>query len=77
MVFTSGSPEKLFISAIYFRRVPTMKNTMIRAFVVALALTGAAATAHSKTTGNLVSANSSRYPLPLCPPNDPNGCGIK
>lgn len=53
---------------------PTMKTTLVRAFVVALALTGAAATAHSKTIGKgtVVSAN----PVPMCSPNDPNGCGV-
>jgi hypothetical protein len=54
-----------------------MKNTMIRAFVIVLALTGAAATAHSKTTGTVVATTSSAYPMPLCPYNDPNGCGIQ
>ncbi len=51
-----------------------MKTTLVRAFVVALALTGAAATAHSKTIGKgtVVSAN----PVPMCSPNDPNGCGV-
>jgi hypothetical protein len=53
-----------------------MKNTMIRAFVVVLALTGAAATAHSKTTGHVATAGTSAYPVPMCHPNDPNGCGI-
>jgi hypothetical protein len=53
-----------------------MKNTMIRAFVVALALTGAAASAHSKTTGHVVIANASSMPVPACPWNSPNGCGI-
>ena len=53
-----------------------MKTFMIRAFVVALALTGAAATAHSKTIGHSVTANASAYPVPMCPPHDPNGCGI-
>jgi hypothetical protein len=53
-----------------------MKNTVIRAFVVALALTGAAATAHSKTTGHVLVANASAMPVPLCPQNDPQGCGI-
>jgi hypothetical protein len=53
-----------------------MKNTMIRAFVVALALTGAAASAHSKTSGHALVANASAMPVPMCPWNSPNGCGI-
>jgi len=54
-----------------------MKNLTIRAFVVALALTGAVSTAHSKTTGHAVVASASALPTPLCPWNDPNGCGIE
>ena len=52
-----------------------MKNTMIRAFVIALALTGAVSTAHSKTTAPGFSASA--FPVPLCSPNDVNGCGIR
>jgi len=52
-----------------------MKNTMIRAFVIALALTGAVSTAHSKTTA-LGFVTASAYPVPMCPPNDPNACGM-
>ena len=53
-----------------------MKNTLIRAFVVVLALTGVAATAHSKTITHEFVANASAMPVPMCPLNDPNGCGI-
>jgi hypothetical protein len=54
-----------------------MKNTMIRVFVIALAFAGFVSTAHSKTTGHAVVANSSQLlPVPLCPLNDPNACGI-
>ncbi len=53
-----------------------MKNFTIRAFVLVLALTGAVSTAHSKTTGHAVVANASAFPVPMCPMNDPNGCGI-
>jgi hypothetical protein len=61
----------------FFRRVTTMKNTMIRAFVVALALSGFVSTAHSKTTGHALVASSFAPPTPLCPLHDPNGCGIR
>jgi hypothetical protein len=54
-----------------------MKNTMIRAFVIALALTGAVSTAHSKTTVRAFSGNGTGFPVPMCPPNDPAGCGIR
>jgi hypothetical protein len=53
-----------------------MKNTMIRAFVVALALAGFVSTAHSKTTNHAVVASAFAPPVPLCPLHDPNGCGI-
>ena len=53
-----------------------MKNFTIRAFVVALALVGAVSTAHSKTTGRTLVPASSALPYPMCPPNDPQGCGI-
>ncbi len=52
---------------------------IIRAFVVALALTGAvastqisSASAHTKVTA----AKTSAFPIPMCDPNDPNACGI-
>ncbi|HEY5329175.1 MAG TPA: hypothetical protein VIJ79_04765 [Acidobacteriaceae bacterium] len=54
-----------------------MKNTMIRAFVIALALTGAVSTAHSKTTApSFSSATASAFPVPMCPWNDPHACGL-
>jgi hypothetical protein len=52
---------------------------IVRAFVVALALTGAiastqisSATTHTKVTV----AKTSAFPVPMCPPDDPNACGI-
>lgn len=55
-----------------------MKN-LVRAFVVALALTGAVASAHTgsvSASATPVLTKSSAMPIPSCPPNDPNGCGI-
>jgi hypothetical protein len=54
-----------------------MKTLTVRAFVVALALVGFVSTAHSKTTGHAVVSTASAFPQPMCPPNDPQGCGIK
>jgi hypothetical protein len=54
-----------------------MKNTMIRIFVVALALTGAVSTAHSNSTARAFGRSGTGFPVPLCPPNDPQGCGIQ
>ena len=55
-----------------------MKN-IVRAFVVVLALTGAAAstqiTAASSQT-NVAAAKTSAMPTPMCPLDDPNACGI-
>ena len=53
---------------------------IIRAFVVVLALTGAAAStqianAAPQTTKVTVSKNSA-MPIPMCDPNDANACGI-
>jgi hypothetical protein len=51
----------------------------IRTLVVILALTGAAATTQtsSASTQNKVSATrSSMLPIPTCPPDDPNACGM-
>jgi hypothetical protein len=50
----------------------------IRAFVVVLALTGAVATTQtsSASTQNKVAARTSMLPVPMCPPSDPNGCGM-
>lgn len=56
-----------------------MKN-IVRAFVVVLALTGAAAStqitsASAKTT--VTASKTSAMPIPTCPPNDPNACNIR
>lgn len=53
---------------------------IIRATVVALVLTGAAAStqtsaASTKTTASL-SPKVSLVPIPACPPDDPNACGM-
>ncbi len=51
----------------------------VRAFVVVLALTGAVATTQisSASTQNKITANRvSVVPVPTCPPDDPNACGM-
>lgn len=52
---------------------------IVRTLVVVLALTGAIATSYAnassaKTTVNI--SKTSAMPVPTCPPDDPNGCGI-
>jgi hypothetical protein len=52
---------------------------IVRAFVVVLALTGAAATTQTSNASakNKVSAaRVSMLPVPMCAPNDPNACGM-
>ena len=52
---------------------------LVRAFVVVLALTGAAASTHIATASaqtKVSAAKTSAMPIPTCPWNDPNACGI-
>ncbi len=52
---------------------------IIRAFVVALVLTGAVASTQSSsasTKKQVTVAKVSMLPIPTCPPNDPNACGM-
>ena len=54
-------------------------KTIVRAFVVVLALTGAAAStriASASAQTKVIPAKTSAMPIPMCPPNDPNACGI-
>ena len=53
---------------------------VVRAFVLALTLTGIAATTQissaSTKTNVAVPAKTSAFPVPLCPPGDPDACGL-
>jgi hypothetical protein len=52
---------------------------IVRAFVVALVLTGAAATTQTSsasTQNKVTAARVSMLPVPTCPPDDPNACGM-
>jgi len=54
-------------------------KTMIRAFVVALVVTGVAATTQTSsasTKNKVMTARTSMLPVPTCAPDDPNACGI-
>lgn len=55
-------------------------KTIVRAFVVALALTGFAASTQTSSASNTSSkvtiAKTSAIPVPSCPPYDPNACGM-
>jgi hypothetical protein len=55
-----------------------MKN-IIRAFVVALVVTGVAATtqtSNASTKNKVAVAKVSMLPVPTCAPDDPNACGM-
>lgn len=52
---------------------------IVRAFVVALVLTGAVATTQTSSasaTSKVTVAKVSMLPIPSCAPDDPNGCGM-
>jgi hypothetical protein len=52
---------------------------VIRAFVAVLVLTGVAATTQTSsasTQNKVTAARTSMLPVPTCPPDDPNGCGM-
>jgi hypothetical protein len=52
---------------------------IVRAFVVVLVLTGAVASTQATTTSSsnkVTAARTSKQPVPTCPPNDPNACGM-
>jgi hypothetical protein len=52
---------------------------VIRAFVALLVLTGVAATTETSsasTQNKVTAARTSMLPVPTCPPDDPNGCGM-
>ncbi len=54
-----------------------MKN-IVRIFALAVVATGAVASMHASTSNNatLATASKAAMPVPMCPPSDPNGCGI-
>jgi hypothetical protein len=52
---------------------------IVRAFVLALVVTGAAATTMTASTSaqnKVVATRVSLLPIPSCPPDDPNACGM-
>ncbi len=50
---------------------------LVRASVIVLALTGSAAyTQINHHDSTPVTARANSRPCPMCPPNDPNACGI-
>ena len=54
-------------------------TNIVRAFVVVLAITGAAATtftSYASTPNKTTVARTSMLPIPCCAPDDPNACGM-
>jgi hypothetical protein len=52
---------------------------IVRAFVVVLVLTGAAATTQATSTSTktkVTAARTSMLPVPSCAPDDPNACNM-
>ena len=56
-----------------------MKN-IAPAFVVALALIGGASVSRKlmvpEQSSTVVAAKATAFPIPTCPPDDPNACGM-
>ncbi len=53
---------------------------LVRAAVVALVLTGAAASTQisaATSSNKIVAAKTSLVPVPMCAPDDPNACGMR
>ena len=57
-----------------------METTLVRAFVLMLAVTGFGASAvtagHAKASGPKAQAQTTGGPMALCAPNDPTYCGM-
>jgi hypothetical protein len=54
-------------------------NHLVRALAVVLVLTGAVATTQTSsasTQNKVAAARVSMLPVPTCPPDDPNACGM-
>jgi hypothetical protein len=48
-----------------------------RIFALSLVVTGAVASTHlANASQPTVSAKASSLPVPVCPPDDPNACGL-
>ena len=54
-------------------------KVIVRSLVIALAVTGAVATSFANAApakATMTASKTSAMPVPRCPPDDPNGCGI-
>ena len=79
MVTSSGVSRKIFRNTNPNQEIYPMK-IVIRAFVVVLALTGAAASTYTSSASAktiAASVQSHAMPIPTCDPNGTSNCGIK
>jgi hypothetical protein len=51
-------------------------KTFVRVLVLSLVATGAFASSHYRDGVPTVHSKVSAMPVPICPPSDPNGCGL-
>jgi hypothetical protein len=59
-----------------YRKVPKMK-LIARIFALSLVITGAVASTHiANASQTTVGTRVSALPIPMCPPDDPNACGV-
>jgi hypothetical protein len=52
---------------------------IVRSLVIALAVTGAIATSFANAApakASVIAGKTSAMPIPNCPPDDPNACGM-
>jgi cytochrome b subunit of formate dehydrogenase len=77
MVIVSGLSRKILRSKYNFGGNSFMK-IIVRAFIVVLAITGAAASTQisSASTSKVTIAKVNALPIPMCAPDDPNACHI-
>jgi hypothetical protein len=55
-------------------------KTIVRTFVAAIVLLGAAASTQIASASNqtkVTVAKTSAMPIPMCAPDDPNACGLR
>ena len=54
-------------------------KTLVRAFALSLVVTGAFASANiaKNNAGTIITPKVSAWPVPCCPPSDPNACGMQ
>jgi len=74
----SAQPKNIFYLNIK-KETHTMETTFFRGIVLLLALTGFGASRSASTGVHTPVAHAKTDPsgpTPVCPPNDPNGCGI-